>query len=1857
MIIDNDITKVDLKGKYYSFLSKEMDFGDELELEDITNPSLSYIEDWELYTITEKNGDLIPHIVIKSTVTYNVYLGSTQVTKVNKNDILSDGGSASFDTATNTLTLNNSVIPGVYENNSITYKIFSQSDLNLKGSYSMNEAEADIGVYAFNNLTFDGDFTIPGNSYAAYANYGITINSGSLKATGGGGSWWGINVPDGNLTVNNEVNTLDITGTNSSVFAKDIILGDKVVIAEPEGSQKSSFSDHYFLDDGNGNFCKRTILRGSTYVAPTEPPTEASTETTVPEETVGPTDPPVDPELEGEGSDESPFLINNEDEWNRLSSYISCGGTTAGYYYKLKNSFSVSTVFGTKFTCFSGTFDGDNNTLTLNLRSGTYCCAPFSNINGATIKNLKTDGEVVSRTRHNSGLVGAVSGGENLIENCVVSADIWANGYCGGFVGHGGSKGKTTLKNCVFKGDIIAVGHAGTFWGWSDAGSSAELINCFDISDCGHPVGQGSSDPILLTNVYYTDRYKTGGSGRPWTNKGKLAYKVNAEGMTLSGSTGLVYEGTIYAAEKEVINLTAPDNSTLYTSSDGKLYQSGSDLVLTMPDDKVTITRSDAQLYTESKNGTSEAGNENEGASNLVDYDTSTKWCVSNTSFPFSMTFKTEDKVNVHGYTLITANDTETNPGRNPVSWTLEGSNDGTSWTTLTNVSDNYTLKSENFKPYTFRLTNPSLATFSHFRFTINRVSEGKTFQLSEFQLLVGEAPAEQYNLWLGSTRVNSANKKDILGDGGKAQYDPETGTLTLSDPTISSNYKKHDDDTDDYRIYSSGIDLTVEGSYKMPDGNCQYGICAKNGSLTLSGEFSFTGILYGCLSDSITINSGTVRVQGTKSSMEDEVFGIGAYAEKGKITVTNGAEELDAYGCYNALKAKTGFDFGSKHNILAPEDPQIVCEYDNYYIYTQSPWFPADHVKLVNTIAYDLWLGDTRATLKNKNDILGDGGSAKYDPETHTLTLNNPNIGDGYHERAFDDPCLLYANGMNLTIKGKANLIGEFYHNYGVCVDNGSLTLDGDFNIHGDMYGIYATGNINLESGNIKLSGNYREGLLTNDTLNVKNDVEKLTVSGSGKAIYAKNGIVLSSDMKVTTPENGSAEYDSSDSCYRIYNSNNERVSSAVIENTLAYNIWLGSKQVTYGNHRDILGDGKASYDPETNTLTLNNPEITDYYTDSNELTSQIYAQDIDLNIEGSYQSTGDDSSYGIFADNSSLTLNGDFTIKGVVNGIYSKNITFSSGNINVKSIDSNAIKCTGNLIIGDNIESFEAVSENDCAYSADGEVELSSKLYVSEPEFGEDLNNNTSKITIEVAPVYDVAFISNGHGITPDPQKVKRGGKVEVPAGQLERGYIFSGWYIDEGLETPYDFDTRVTGDLTLYAKWTKREYNVYFNSNGYGKEVETQSVKYLENAVEPDKPTETGYTFGGWFTDKELQYPFDFTTGITENTLLYAKWTVNEYEITFNSNGGSGAIDSVKAKHGDTFELPGCSFTAPEGKRFNGWEQGKPGTKITITGNTELMALWIDLPTEVPTTLPATEPTTAEPTTEPSQPTIAEPTSEATAAQPTTEATTAEVTTEPSTAAPSTEATEPTTSKPTEEPSTAPPTTEPTTAEPTTEQASTQPATAAPDKGENKAAVDKKIKALKDDKDVKGSKYITLSSRQANVKSNSITLKWNKVKGAKNYIIYGNKCGKKFRYKQIAVVKKTSFVHNKLKKGTYYKYIIAAFDKNDKLISICKTLHICTKGSKNGNFGKITTAAKKDKVKLQKKDQTFKLKAKAVPQSKKIKVKVHRKLSYESSNTKIAKVNKNGKITAKKKGTCYIYIYAQNGIFKKIKVTVKK
>ena len=219
-----------------------------------------------------------------------------------------------------------------------------------------------------------------------------------------------------------------------------------------------------------------------------------------------------------------------------------------------------------------------------------------------------------------------------------------------------------------------------------------------------------------------------------------------------------------------------------------------------------------------------------------------------------------------------------------------------------------------------------------------------------------------------------------------------------------------------------------------------------------------------------------------------------------------------------------------------------------------------------------------------------------------------------------------------------------------------------------------------------------------------------------------------------------------------------------------------------------------------------------------------------------------------------------------------------------------------------------------------------------------------------------------------------------------------------------------------------------------------------------------------------------------------------------------------------------------------------------------------------------------------------------------------------------------------------------------QPTTSESPYNASDIAPEKPARLEDVEKVIIATKNENDQKGSTFSLLQAKGVPKSKSSIKLSWKGIKGAAKYVIYGNKCGKSNVFKKIKEVSGTSYTQKKLKKGTYYKYLVVAVS-GDKALAVSKTIHVATKGGKVGN----NTGVKLNKTKLSlKKGESQTLKA--TLKTGNLKVKIHRKVAWASSNVSVAKVNKKGKITGVKKGTCYVYAYAQNGVFAKVKVTIE-
>jgi uncharacterized repeat protein (TIGR02543 family) len=171
-------------------------------------------------------------------------------------------------------------------------------------------------------------------------------------------------------------------------------------------------------------------------------------------------------------------------------------------------------------------------------------------------------------------------------------------------------------------------------------------------------------------------------------------------------------------------------------------------------------------------------------------------------------------------------------------------------------------------------------------------------------------------------------------------------------------------------------------------------------------------------------------------------------------------------------------------------------------------------------------------------------------------------------------------------------------------------------------------------------------------------------------------------------------------------------------------------------------------------------------------------------------------------------------------------------------------------------------------------------------------------------------VEFETGTDSDIPD-QTVPARGLVKRPPDPTDSERIFVGWFKDKDFEYPWDFDTKVTDDMTLYAKWTREQqthYTVTFDSNG-GSSVPKQTVYPGDTVMRPTPaPTRPDYTFDGWYKDSPSVL-WDFDAKVTGDMTLHAKWTREQqtlYTVTFDSNGGT-SVEEQLVPYGGTVERP--------------------------------------------------------------------------------------------------------------------------------------------------------------------------------------------------------------------------------------------------------------------------------------------------------------------------------------------------------------
>lgn len=263
-----------------------------------------------------------------------------------------------------------------------------------------------------------------------------------------------------------------------------------------------------------------------------------------------------------------------------------------------------------------------------------------------------------------------------------------------------------------------------------------------------------------------------------------------------------------------------------------------------------------------------------------------------------------------------------------------------------------------------------------------------------------------------------------------------------------------------------------------------------------------------------------------------------------------------------------------------------------------------------------------------------------------------------------------------------------------------------------------------------------------------------------------------------------------------------------------------------------------------------------------------------------------------------------------------------------------------------------YEEETSNDVASS-----------YVKYPVF----NNSTLKVYanwIKEDNYYTVTFDANGGTGSMLPinlEKYSYG--TNLSSNRLKKnmytkeGYTFTGWNTEpDGSGTSYKEQGYIqsTTDVKLYAQWQEGNYKVTFKSNGgVGNDTFQSFLENTASKLNKNTFTKEGYTFVGWNTNPDgtgRNYTDEQSITLTSDLVLYAKWEINKYTITFKSNGGSGTMNPQEVSYNTPTNLNKNTFIKT-GFKFAGWNTNPDGTgenytneqSVSLSSNLVLYAKW--------------------------------------------------------------------------------------------------------------------------------------------------------------------------------------------------------------------------------------------------------------------------------------------------------------------------
>ena len=287
----------------------------------------------------------------------------------------------------------------------------------------------------------------------------------------------------------------------------------------------------------------------------------------------------------------------------------------------------------------------------------------------------------------------------------------------------------------------------------------------------------------------------------------------------------------------------------------------------------------------------------------------------------------------------------------------------------------------------------------------------------------------------------------------------------------------------------------------------------------------------------------------------------------------------------------------------------------------------------------------------------------------------------------------------------------------------------------------------------------------------------------------------------------------------------------------------------------------------------------------------------------------------------------------------------------LNPNTLDSDGLKVVtldlGGGTLGGSSEDIQIIVKNGESFTAPSAEGLPRPDGISEDAqlYWSDENGNCYKpgdtvpadvSMLSITGDYEVIYLPGTYGTGSAVTDMKPHNNILTLRGALftRAGYTQVGWSTVDGGEKVYDFEDIYTKNeaLTLYPVWNTNKYTITFDTNG-GSEIAPITQDYGTEITAPDNPTRKGYTFKGW--DKEIP-----KTMPAENITVKAQWEINQYTITFDTNGGS-EIAPITQDYGTEITAP--DNPTRKGYTFKGCDKEIPKTmpaeNITVKAQWEI------------------------------------------------------------------------------------------------------------------------------------------------------------------------------------------------------------------------------------------------------------------------------------------------------------------------------